>query len=264
MSDLAPVVTGIVQQANPFLSIAPIFETGKVFLAPYVGMLSSQTTSLIVGDDFLAFYVTLIFMVSLITIVLSDRVGWTRSLRYTALSAHFALLRVFRCMITIGLFFVGRRIAVSGGSSEAAYQAAEGFLQTTTLTWTLQKMIEWFVSAGPHPVAYDPNIFNPIVDPNSFLQTIFQVVYDYLKLYNELVLNAMIGGWSSSNLSGLLTFRTVSGDKSQGATGAGNIRTLYQLHQTGSGGAGPTTQLEGAAVWYYSPLYAGVFAGLLA
>jgi hypothetical protein len=263
MSDNLGAVKGIVQQANPFLSIAPLLDTGREFLTPYVGMLSSQTTSLIVGDEFVAFYVTLIFMVSLITIVLSDRVGWSRNLRYTALSAHFALLRVFRCMITIGLFFVGRRIAVSGGSVAAA-GAAEGFLQTTTLTWTLQKMIEWFVAVGPHTVAYDANVFNPIVDPNSFLQTIFQVVYDYLKLYNELVLNAMIGGYSSQNLSGLLTFRTVSGDKSQGAIAVGQIRTLYQLHQVGAGGSGPTTQLEGANVWYASPLYAGVFAGLLA
>jgi len=267
MTDPTPVLSNLVKTANPFYSIAPVLNSAITLIGPYVATLSSYTTENIVGDRFLALIVTLMFMVSLILIVLSDRMSWTRSVRSTVLSSHFAILRVFRATITIGLFFVGRSIsmgAASADSSMPGYGAATGFLSTLTVTFVLQKMIEWFVAVGPHSVAYSPVVFEPVVDANSFLQTIFQVVYDYVKLFNELVLNALIGNFSASDLTGLLTFETVTGDKSQGSSANGRVRTLYQLHQLGSGGgAGPTTKLEGADVWYNSPLYAGVFAGLV-
>jgi hypothetical protein len=266
MTDPTPVLSNLVKTANPFYSIAPVLNNAITLIGPYVATLSSYTTENIVGDRFLALIVTLMFMVSLILIVLSDRMSWTRSVRSTVLSSHFAILRVFRATITIGLFFVGRSISMAAASADSmpGYGAATGFLSTLTVTFVLQKMIEWFVAVGPHYVAYSDAVFEPVVDANSFLQTIFQVVYDYVKLFNELVLNALIGNHSASNLTGLLTFETVTGDKSQGSSANGRVRTLYQLYQLGvGGGAGPTTTLSGADVWYNSPLYAGVFAGLV-
>ena len=268
MSDPSKVVTGLVNQANPFMSVAPILDTATKFIIPYVDMLSSQTTNQIVGDPAVAFYVTLMFMVSLIIIILSDRVGWTRNLRYTALSAHLALLRVFRGMITIGLFFVGRRIAVAQ-SFERGYMQAQGFLTTTTVTFVLQKMVEWFSAVAPN-AAYEDNIFNPIVDPNSFLQSVFQVVFDYLSLYNSLVFSSMIGGGSYYPPEVVLgdldefTFAAVSGDKSSGSASTGQVRTLFQLYTSGSLATYENPRVIFAGPWYDSPLYAGLFAGLIA
>ena len=270
MSDPSKVVTGLVNQANPFMSVAPILDTATKFIIPYVDMLSAQTTNQIVGDPAVAFYVTLMFMVSLIIIILSDRVSWTRNLRYTALSAHLALLRVFRGMITIGLFFVGRRIAVAQ-SFEGGYMEAQGFLTTTTVTFVLQKMVEWFSAVGPN-APYTDNVFNPIVDPNSFLQSVFQVVFDYLSLYNSLVFSSMIGGGSyvskdvalSGNYGSLLSFASVSGDKSSGSATEGQVRTLYQLYTSGSLATYENPRFIFAGPWYDSPLYAGLFAGLIA
>lgn len=267
MGDAAGLVTGIAKQANPFYSVPPVLDSAVKSILPYVDMLSAQTTSYVVADPFLSFYVTLLFMVSLILIVLSDRVGWTRNIRYTALSAHLALLRVFRAMVTIGLFFVGKRMASYVGDPSGAAKESQLFLATTTLTFVLQKIVEFFVAVGgnTYVAGYLPGIFDPVVDPNSFLQSIFQVVFDYLKLYNDLVFNAMIGGYSSSSIAGTqpIHFATVSGDKSAGAASMGNVRTLYQLYNSGNA-AGATTRLEGASVWYGSPLFAGLFAGLIA
>jgi hypothetical protein len=260
MSDPAAVVTGLVSQANPFASIAPVLDSATKTLVPYVGLLSSQTTGLIVGDGALAFYMTLMFMVSLIVIVISDRIGLTRNLRFTSLAAHEALLRVVRAIITMGLFFVGRRIGQSGGSFESGYNAASGFIQTTTVTWLLQKIIEWFSDVGQSGFVQASDTFAPVIDANSFLQTITQVIYDYLKLYNDLVLNSLVGA-GGGNTIGLLTPGTVTGDKSTGAATLGRVKTLFQLYRYR--GVSATTQLEGGSIWYYSPLYAGLFIGLM-
>jgi hypothetical protein len=271
MSDPSKVVTGLVNQANPFMSVAPILDTATKFIIPYVDMLSAQTTNQIVGDPAVAFYVTLMFMVSLIIIILSDRVGWTRNLKYTALSAHLALLRVFRGMITIGLFFVGRRIAIAQ-SFERGYMEARGFLTTTTVTFVLQKMVEWFSAVAPN-APYTDGVFNPIVDPNSFLQSVFQVVFDYLSLYNSLVFSSMIGGGSyypQAAVTLLLgdadgfTFAAVSGDKSSGSASTGQVRTLFQLYTSDNIATYENPRVIFAGPWYDSPLFAGLFAGLIA
>ena len=274
MSDAGAIVKGIVKQANPFYSVPPVLDSAVKTILPYVDMLSAQTTGFVVADDFLSFYVTLLFMVSLILIVLSDRVGWTRNIRYTALSAHLALLSVFRAMVTIGLFFVGRRMANFVGNPKGAAEESQLFLATTTLTFVLQKIIQCFVQVsggGINTLNYVPGIFNPIVDANSFLQSIFQVVFDYIKLYNDLVFNAMNGALSEGSATVSLSFSSVSGDKSAGTQTIGNIRTLYQLHSAGelgpgaSGvGTGPLTYLAEGGLWFYSPLFAGLFAGLIA
>ena len=265
MSDPGAVAAGIVSQANPFNAIGPLLESATKAIVPYVGMLSAQTTELIVADPALAFYMTLMFMVSLIIIVLSDRIGLTRNLRYTALSAHLALLRVVRAIIFVGLFFVGRRIGQSGGSFESGYTAASGFIQTTTTTWFLQKIIEWFSAVGPTALDYtDPTVFDPVIDADSFLQTIMQVIYDYLSLYNNLVLNSLVGsGSSQSNAVSTLHPGIVTGDKSDGAIASGRVKTLFQLYGSVTGWAGATTGLLGSDVWYNSPFYAGLVVGML-
>ena len=171
-------------------------------------------------------------------------------------------------MITIGLFFVGRRIAVAQ-SFERGYMQAQGFLTTTTVTFVLQKMVEWFSAVAPN-AAYEDNIFNPIVDPNSFLQSVFQVVFDYLSLYNSLVFSSMIGGGSYYPPEVVLgdldefTFAAVSGDKSSGSASTGQVRTLFQLYTSGSLATYENPRVIFAGPWYDSPLYAGLFAGLIA
>ena len=268
MNDPAEVVSGLVSSANPFNALTPLLDSATKTLVPYVGMLSSQTTGLIVGDGALAFYMTLMFMVSLIIIVLSDRIGLTRNLRFTSVTAHLALLRVVRAIVTMGLFFVGKRIGQSKGTFESGYEAASGFIQTTTVTWLLQKIIEWFSDVGQSGFTQAPDTFAPVIDADSFLQTLTQVIYDYLKLYNDLVLNSLVGAISSTNTP-LLNVGSFTGDKSGGASTVGRVKTLFQLHKlqttsyTSSGGHPPTTQLEGGNWWAYSPLYAGLVVGML-
>jgi len=263
MSDPVNLAKDVLSQANPANSLGPLLESFTKALIPYVDMVSNFTTSKIVQDPALAFYVTFCFMVSLIIILLAEKAGWTRVLRFTAFSAHYALLRLVRAMITIGLFFVGRRL---GGESDfsGAFGQVQNFMTTTVLTWFLQKMIEWFFQVGPHRAfLYGPHTFDPAVDADSWFSSIVQVAYDYLKLYNELVLNSLIGGYSPSSNTGLMDLVTVTGDSSKGAAAPGRIRTLYQAYQTPGSGAGAQTQLEGASEWYNSPLFAGVFDGLV-
>ena len=257
------VVTGIIGQVNPFNSIKPLLASTTQALIPYVDLVGSQTTGLIIGDGALAFYVTLMFMVSLILIVLSDRVNMTRSLRYTFVNVHFALLRATRCIVTVGLFFLGRRIGQAGDFA-SGYDAASSFIETTTLTWSLQKLIEYFSEVSGGGIAYLDGGFNPVFDRDTFIQTIMQVIYDYLLLYNNLVLNSMVGSGSNSNTSAAI----VPLSSVAGASGAGNVsnfqlKTLFQMYDLNRGSQS-IPQLQYADIWYYSPLFAGVVVGMFA
>jgi hypothetical protein len=257
------VVKGIIAQANPFSAIRPVLSSTVQALIPYVDIVGSQTTGLIIGDGALAFYVTLMFMISLILILLSDRVNMTKSLRYTFMNVHFALLRATRCIVTIGLFFVGRRIGQAGDFA-GGYEAASSFIETTVITWSLQKLVEYFSVVGQSNITYDPDVFDPVFKANGFFQTVMQVIYDYLVLYNNLVLNSMVGGASSGYFgTGALYLDKVLGMDNAGAIADGSIKTLLQGYSANRASQ-VVPYLAGADIWYYSPLLAGAFLGMFA
>jgi hypothetical protein len=258
------LVKGILNQANPFSAIRPVLSSTVQALIPYVDIVGAQTTGLIIGDGALAFFMTLLFMISLIVILLSDRVNMTRSLRATFANVHFALLRVTRCIVTVGLFFVGRRIGQAGEFS-GAYEASSAFIETTAITWSLQKLIEYFSAVAQSGIsAYDPDVFDPVFKQDGFFQTVMQVIYDYLALYNNMVLNAMIGNANDNCFATTrVTTTDVLGMDNAGAASIGNFKTIFQMYR-GNYGSGAVPALSSAEVWFYSPLFAGVVVGMFA
>lgn len=267
MSAPAKVVGQVVGAANPFTSFKELTDGVTNVVLPYVTLVSEQTTGNIVRDPSLAFYMTLLFMFSLIIVIVSDRVNLTRNLRVAMIEAHLVFLKMLRGIITVGLFMVGKRIGASGGFLSGLTEATP-FIETTTSTWLLQKTIEWFVQVNP-AATYSAQTFVPVVNDQGLLHTIFMVVYDYLQTYNTTVLASLTGDltptWGTSTA---LVFSDVSGDKSNGATTAGNVRTLYQLYNSSASplastnGARVTGGFDQSATWYYSPLFIGVVVGM--
>jgi len=271
MSGLEPttIVGNAISTANPFASVKPALDGVTKLMIPYVDQVSQQTTGLIVRDPGLAFYVTLLFVVSLLVIVVSDRVNMTRNLRTAMIEAHLVFLKMLRGIVTVGLFMVGRRIGSSGGFL-GGLQEASGFIETTTTTWFLQKLVEWFTEVNPNNGLYAADTFNAVIDEGSFLQSIMLVIHDYLQTYNDTVIASVTGDLVVLNgLTAQMGFAIVTGDKSAGAATVGRVKTLYQLYSLSLAGQGTTNMAKttggfsGDALWYYSPLFVGVVVGML-
>jgi len=266
MSGLEPttIVSNAISQANPFASVKPVLDSVTKLMVPYVDQVSQQTTGLIVTDPGLAFYTTLLFVVSLLIIVVGERVNMTRNLRVAMFEAHLIFLKMLRGIVTVGLFMVGRRIGASGGFL-GGLQEASGFIETTTTTWFLQKIVEWFAQVNTSGV-YSNTTFNSVVDTGSFIHSIMQVIYDYLQTYNTVVLASLTGDLPMiEGNTAPLVFSNVTGDKSAGAASDGRIKSLFQLYAStlSSNKSKVTGGFDGSRIWYYSPLFIGVVVGML-
>ena len=266
MSAIQPVaiINTAISNANPFAFIKPVTESATKVIIPYVDQISQQTTGLVVNDPPLAFYMTLLFMVSLIVVLLSDRVNMTRNLRVAMIETHMIFLRLVRGIVTVGLFMVGRRIGSAstfiGGLGEAT-----PFIETTTTTWVLQKILEWFSQVN-HNSVYNSQVFIPVIT-DGLLQSVCQVAYDYLQTYNTIVIQSLSGG-RLSTLGANNSFpaaHMVSGDKTS-STSFGDVRTLLQAYAASAiplvGGKLAGAQADDGT-WYLSPLYVGVVVGML-
>jgi hypothetical protein len=230
-------------------------------------MVSQQTTGLIVNDAGLAFYMTLLFMVSLVIILVSDKVNMTRSLRQAMLEAHFVLLKMLRGIVTVGLFMVGQRIGSSGGFL-GGLQEATPFIETTTTTWFLQKLVEWFTVVNVYSV-YSATNFDPAIG-DGILQSVMQVLHDYLLTYNTTVLASLTGDLvhlKNPDQVAPFDFQMVSGDRDAGANTVGQVKTLRQAYTTSGNFSYNQSKLsggfDGSRIWYYSPLLIGVVVGML-
>jgi hypothetical protein len=163
----------------------------------------------------------------------------------------------------VGLFFLGRRIGQAGDFA-SGYDAASSFIETTTITWSLQKLVEYFSAVSGTSITYPVGGFDPVFKRDTFLQTVMQVVYDYLLLYNNLVLNSMIGGASATATAGnQLPLSVVAGQNGAGAALAGQAKTLFQFYDLNHG-SGAIPVLGAGDWWAYSPLFAGVVVGMIA
>lgn len=259
--EVTSAVAGIASQLNPFTSLQPLLDSGVKAIIPFVSVVSTQTTENIIGNAGLAFYMTLLFMISLLVIIFSDRINMTRSLRTTLLAVHFALIRILRAIVTVGLFFLGTQVGRSGGNFVSGLEAATPFISTATITFFMQKIIEWISEVDTNQ-AYAADVYKPLLLRDNLLSSILLVLYDYLFNFNLVVHYSLVG---QDNISSgdFVTPDLVSGNDSNGPA-AGQVKTLYNAYSANL--IGDVSRMERSKgqsqVWYYSPLFVGVVVGL--
>jgi hypothetical protein len=277
-SDIGKGLGSVGEALNPFGLPGQLASFLGSTLSPTVEWAASNTVGLVYGDKMLNFTFVLLFMVSLLCIVLSDHVAMTATFRTFLLKLHFVFIKCVRAVVTIGLFFLGRAI----GKSSSFMEGLEVGAPIVTAAASLFVLLRFVESVSMTVPGQNYNAQNkalgpvPFIRGTMFFQTTMQVVRDYLSAVVDQCTDALIGGQQTAGTK-LFSSQVNSADGSTAPTA--NIRYLWQAYdidytrEDGTVFFGsdsyPTDQswvqsVGGVPVWWaYSPLFAGLFAGLI-
>ena len=257
---MAEGVDSALKSLNPLAWSARVGGLVTAYLGPLVERFSAYTLGGVYGDVLLNYAVSLLFMLSLLLITLSDQAGWTAAGRTFVLKLHFLFIKSVRCIATIGLFFLGKAIGSSGSFGEGLRVGAPIVTAGFTLT-VVQRMIEMFTMTTPGQQYYDtplnastdavtanrgplkstaatPNVgkaSNPVpwIHGSNWGQTLFVVLREYLNAITQPCLDALVGTLRTGGTKDLTADMVDS--LTQSALNTANtvptkLRFLWQFH----------------------------------
>jgi hypothetical protein len=294
-TDIGKGLGSVAGAINPFNLVGQVAKFMGSALSPTVKYAADNTVGLIYGDEMVNFTFVLLFMVSLICIVLSDHVAMTASFRTFLLKLHFVFIKCVRAVVTIGLFFLGRNIG-KAGSFMQGLEVGGPIVTAAASLFVVLRAVEGFSMSVPGQKydELDPTQGPlPFIRGTMFFQTVMLVIRDYLSAVVTQCTDALVGTLrlSGGDLTSNLVY-SESGD----VIPENNIRYLWQTHGISfEKKTGDTTSVNfftsfvndgstylqgrvldsdgdaiglGASIgslqlWIISPLFAGLFAGLV-
>lgn len=259
---MADGVDSALKSLNPFAWSAKVGGYITNYLGPLVERFSAYTLGGVYGDVLLNYAVSLLFMLSLLLITLSDQAGWTSPARTFVLKLHFLFIKSVRCIATIGLFFLGKAIGSSGSFGEGLRVGAPIVTAGFTLTM-VQRLIEMFSMVVPGQQYYDTplsasldwqtdprggsgstkfiasdnlaNASNPVpwIHGSNWGVTLFMVLREYLNAVTQPCLDALVG--TSRVFSGIDVTADMVDGMTQSALNTANVvptklRFLWQFN----------------------------------
>jgi hypothetical protein len=202
-------IAEIGKNLNPFSWVSNLASLSTSYLGGPVEFLSANTLGLVYQDEIVVYMATLFFLLSLFVITLSDHVSMTSGLRTFFLKLHFAMVKAIRCVVMVGLFFLGKAVG-SAGSFTDGLAAGRDMVVTIASLFVIQKIIEAVsmttsVSFGtgaltPGQVIYYASFnavaaggMSPFIKGYSWFQTFFMVMREYLDQVTTTAFDSIIG-----------------------------------------------------------------------
>jgi hypothetical protein len=276
---------------NPFGWVQSIGSLSGSYLSGPVEFIAANSLGLLYQDQVLAYMAVMLFVMSLLIATIVDHINMTSGLRTIMLKVHFALLKAVRCVVMIGLFFLGKAVG-SAGSFADGLAAGRDMVVTIASLFFVQKIVEslsmtvqgltYYSKYNAANVPAGGSGLVPFVKGYNWLQTFMQVLRDYLDQVTQTSMDSIIGisravgadltvkdvdGSTANTISanngaplGIkyiwqangITFRDVNGS----ATGFDrNDQSAYSIDGTGAN--------IGSFNLLYSPFFVGLAIGLL-
>jgi hypothetical protein len=219
-----PVQTAL-KTINPLNTPGYMASLLSTYVGPLIERFSSITLGSVYGDVLLNYAVSLLFMISLLLITLTDQASMTSPARTFLLKFHFLFIKSVRAIATIGLFFLGRAIGSSGSFGDGLRVGAPIVTAGFALIF-VQRMIDLFVMGVPGQVYFDTplsastntaatyadqaggatvaksslliNVYNaasmvPMIRGTNFGVTLFGVLRSYLSAITEPCVDSLVG-----------------------------------------------------------------------
>ena len=287
--------------ANPFGWTSAFGDAASSYLGFPVEFISANSVGLLYGDAMVCYLAVMLFVMSLFIITLTDNLAMPAPMRTLLLKIHFAFVKALRCVVLIGLFFLGKTVG-SAGTFADGLSSGRDMVVTIASLFVVQKMLEAISATVPGTTYFsdfkatytNPQVGGtgptPFIKGDNWFMTFAQVMREYLDQVTTTAFDAFVGvsrqtGWDLKSLN-------VSG-QTQGeadANGTIGIRYLWQASGisfqqppgttttlwTGSPrndgavyrvsdatGSDQFTSNNGAFQVLHSPFFLGVMIGLL-
>jgi hypothetical protein len=280
---------------NPFGWTSALGDAASSYLGYPVELISSNTVGLLYGDAMVCYLAVMLFVVSLFIITLTDNLAMPAPMRTLLLKIHFAFVKALRCVVLIGLFFLGKTVG-SAGTFADGLSSGRDMVVTIASLFVVQKMLEAISATVPGTTYY--NDFKgtytapptngtgpvPFIKGDNWFMTFATVMREYLDQVTTTAIDAFVG--ISRQFGQDLKSRDVNG-QTQGESdtdGTRGIRYLWQASNISfQQPPGTTTTLwsglarndqavylqggsdttSGTFNVLYSPFFLGVAIGLL-
>jgi len=193
---------------NPFSWVSNLSSLSTSYLGGPVEFLSANSLALIYQDEIVAYMATMFFVLSLLLITLTDHANMTQGFRTLLLKVHFAMVKAVRCLVMVGLFFLGRSVG-SAGSFTDGLAAGRDMVVTIASLFVIQKIIEAvsMTTSSTQAAAFTPgsgvyyNTFTAVAAPGmspfikgySWFQTFAMVMREYLDQVTTTSFDSIIG-----------------------------------------------------------------------
>jgi hypothetical protein len=201
-------VSEVGKNLNPFSWVSNLASLSTSYLGGPVEFLSANSLGLIYQDEVVVYMAVMFFVLSLVLITLTDHANMTQGFRTILLKIHFAMIKAVRCVVMVGLFFLGRAVG-SAGSFTDGLAAGRDMVVTIASLFVIQKLIEAvsMTTSSTISSSFTPgqgvyyNTFTAVAAPGmvpfikgySWFQTLAMVMREYLDQVTTTAFDSIIG-----------------------------------------------------------------------